>query len=108
MKVAVSSTGINLESEVDSRIGRCPYFIIVDTDTITYEYLANPCTMDMCLSGVEIARMLAAKGVQVLLTGDYGPDVQNAFSESGIRLVRGHIGISVRAAVQRFKWEERV
>lgn len=30
MKVAVSSTGKNLRSQIDPRFGRCEYLIIVD------------------------------------------------------------------------------
>ncbi|MBW2001843.1 MAG: NifB/NifX family molybdenum-iron cluster-binding protein, partial [Deltaproteobacteria bacterium] len=32
MKIAVSSTGTDLNSEIDPRFGRCAYFIIVNTD----------------------------------------------------------------------------
>ena len=31
MKVAITSTGDNLESKLDQRFGRCGYFIIYDT-----------------------------------------------------------------------------
>ena len=30
MKVAISSTGKELDNEVDARFGRCSYFLIVD------------------------------------------------------------------------------
>lgn len=32
MKVAISSNGKNLESLIDPRFGRCPYFLFVETD----------------------------------------------------------------------------
>jgi len=34
MKVAVSATGPTLDAEVDPRFGRCPYFGIIDPDTM--------------------------------------------------------------------------
>ena len=34
MKIAISSTGQTLDSTVDARFGRCPYFLIVDPDTL--------------------------------------------------------------------------
>jgi predicted Fe-Mo cluster-binding NifX family protein len=41
MKIAISSTGSDLESEVDPRFGRCQYFIIVDLDDMSFEAVAN-------------------------------------------------------------------
>ena len=32
MKLAISSTGEGLESQVDARLGRCPYFVIVEIE----------------------------------------------------------------------------
>ena len=32
MKIAISSTGKTLESEIDPKFGRCAYFLIIDVD----------------------------------------------------------------------------
>jgi predicted Fe-Mo cluster-binding NifX family protein len=32
MKIAISSTGNTIESEIDSRFGRCPYFLILEIE----------------------------------------------------------------------------
>jgi len=37
MKIAISATGPSLDDEVESRFGRCPYFIIADPDTMQFE-----------------------------------------------------------------------
>ena len=34
MKIAVSSTGQSLDSAVEARFGRCPYFLIVNPATL--------------------------------------------------------------------------
>ena len=41
MKVAVASQGDNLEAQMDSRFGRCAYFVVVDTDTMEFEAFEN-------------------------------------------------------------------
>ncbi|NHV96508.1 MAG: hypothetical protein HA494_01770 [Thaumarchaeota archaeon] len=41
MKVAVSAAGGSLDAQVDPRFGRCPYFVIVDTDTMAFEAIPN-------------------------------------------------------------------
>lgn len=35
MKIAVSSSGKDLDSHIDPRFGRCAYFIIVDIDDMS-------------------------------------------------------------------------
>ena len=41
MKIAVTSTGTDLESAVDPRFGRAAYILIVDSETIAFEALDN-------------------------------------------------------------------
>ena len=41
MKIAVSSTGTIIDSAVEPRFGRCPYFLIVNPATLEFEALAN-------------------------------------------------------------------
>ena len=41
MKMAISSIGTTLGSNVDPRFGKCPYFIIYDTDSNIFSYIEN-------------------------------------------------------------------
>lgn len=41
MKVAVSAAGTELNAGIDPRFGRCPYFIIVNTDDMISEASAR-------------------------------------------------------------------
>ena len=45
MKVAVSSTGEDLDAQIDPRFGRCQYFIIVDLESMKYEAVLNESAM---------------------------------------------------------------
>jgi len=55
LKIAISSTGNNLESDVDSRFGRCPYFLIINIENnkiIVYSACDGLQSKD-CQSGLE-------------------------------------------------------
>lgn len=102
MKVAVSSTGPSLDLQMDPRFGRCPYFIIVDADTMDFEAIENPNVMAMGGAGIQSAQFIANKGAEVVLTGNCGPNAFQTLSAAGVRVVVGVMG-TVKDAVERFK-----
>ena len=101
MKVAVSSTGYNLDSQLDPRFGRCQVILIVDTDTLVVEPLSNTNISVDHGAGVGAAQMVASNGVKVVLTGSVGPNAYNALEAAGIKIYTGVTG-TVREAVDRF------
>ena len=44
MKIAVTSTGSDLDAQVDPRFGRAEYLLIVDTDNLEFQVIENPGT----------------------------------------------------------------
>jgi predicted Fe-Mo cluster-binding NifX family protein len=102
MKVAVSSTGKNLNSRIDPHFGRCAFFIIVETDDMSFETLDNE---NMALgggAGIQAAGFLSSKGVSAVLTGNCGPNAMKIFSAAGIQVFTGLTG-SVSEAVEKYK-----
>ena len=102
MKVAVSASGPSLDASVDPRFGRCAYFVIVDTETMQFEALENQARYAGGGAGIQAAQTVASKGVQVVLTGQVGPNAYQALSAAGIQIVTGVYG-TVREAVMKFK-----
>ena len=102
MRVAVSSTGRDLDSAVDPRFGRCLYFVVVDTETMAFEAFPNTSIGAAHGAGIQAAQIVASKGVKVVLTGNVGPNAFTALSTSGVQVVTGAAG-TVRDAVERFK-----
>ena len=102
MKIAISATKPDLEAEVDARFGRCQHFIIVDSETKEFEALDNTNTMAAGGAGVSTAQMIAAKGVEAVLTGNCGPNAYQVLSSSGIRIVTGVSG-TIRGAIEGYR-----
>jgi predicted Fe-Mo cluster-binding NifX family protein/ferredoxin len=102
MKIAVTSTGPSLDDNVEARFGRCPYFLIIDTDTMDYEALENPNIALGGGAGIQSAQLISEKGVTTILTGNCGPNAFNVFGKVGIQVVVGISG-PVRNGVEQFK-----
>jgi predicted Fe-Mo cluster-binding NifX family protein len=102
MKVAVSATGKDLDAPVDIRFGRCQYFIIVDSDnTLEFEAIENPNIGLMSRAGIKSGQMMADRGVQVILTGNIGPNAFQTLSAAGIQVI-AEVNGTVREAIRQF------
>lgn len=102
MKIAITSSGSDLKSEVDPRFGRCAYFILVETDTDEFEVIENSNAQGMGGVGIQSGQMMANKGVKVVLTGSCGPNAFQTLQAAGIEVVTGINGI-VQKAIDKFK-----
>jgi len=102
MKIAVTSTGPTLDDNVEARFGRCPYFLIIDTDTMQFEAIENPNIALGGGAGIQSAQLMSEKGVAAVLTGNCGPNAFNVFGQAGVQVIVGLSG-PVRNAVEQFK-----
>ena len=102
MKIAITSQGDNLDSLVDQRFGRCPYLILVETDAMHVEAVANPYADESGGVGSRLAALVAGRGVQVLLTGTVGPNARQALDAAGIQAILDCKG-AVRDAIDGFQ-----
>lgn len=102
MKIAVTAQQPLLDAELDPRFGRCPYFLIVDTDNFDFEAVENPNMMLGGGAGIQSAQLMADKGVKCVLTGNCGPNAYQTLSAVGIEVIVGCSGV-VRDVVEQFK-----
>ena len=103
MKVAVSSEGKTLESKIDQRFARAPFFVFVDSETGEFEVHDNSGPMNAAHgAGPQASSLLADKGVEVLITGHIGPNAFRALNAAGIKVVTGASG-TVAEALEKFK-----
>jgi predicted Fe-Mo cluster-binding NifX family protein len=102
MKIAVTSTGNDLDSQVDPRFGRAAYILIVDSETLDYEVLDNKKNMHALKgAGIQAAGMVSDKGAEVLLTGFCGPKAFKVLEVANIGVANEADG-TVRAAVKTY------
>ena len=102
MKIAVSATASDLDAEVEPRFGRSQYFIIVDPQSMQFEALDNSNAMAAGGAGISTAQMIASKGVEVVLTGNCGPNAYQTLSAAGIQVITGVSG-RIKDAVEAYK-----
>lgn len=102
MKVAITSSGPTLDSQVDPRFGRAQYLLIVNTETLDVEAIGNPNVAAGGGAGVQAAQMVVSKGAEAVLTGNCGPNAYRTLTVADIEVYAGVSG-TVRAAVEAFK-----
>jgi predicted Fe-Mo cluster-binding NifX family protein len=101
MKIAVSSSGNDLDSQVDPRFGRCAYFIIVETDDMGFEAFENGSIALGGGAGIQAAQFVASKGAKAVITGNVGPNAVQTLSAAGVETFVGQSG-AVREAIERY------
>ncbi len=103
MKVAVTSKGSDLESQVDPRFGRAKYIMIIDADTLAFEAVDNSENLNAFKgAGIQAATLICDKGAEVLLTGHCGPNAFTTLKAAGVKVVNDVDGM-VLDAVTSFK-----
>jgi predicted Fe-Mo cluster-binding NifX family protein len=102
MKVAISSSGTTLQSNVDPRFGRCPYYIVYDTESDSFKHVENKSGQATGGAGIQAAQMISNMNVESLITGNIGPNAYRVLSEASIKIYSGATG-SIKDAIEKFK-----
>jgi len=92
MKIAISSTGKDLESEVDARFGRCDYFLIVeieDNKVKDFKAIENTAKDQMGGAGIVAGEIVAKQKVDAIITVNLGPRAFSVFEQFGIKIYQG-------------------
>lgn len=93
MKIAISSTGKNIESNVSDVFGRCPYFIIAEIEDGKIkktEAIKNESADQLGGAGISAARLMAEKGVNAVITGSTGPRALDVLRQFKIEIHSGN------------------
>jgi predicted Fe-Mo cluster-binding NifX family protein len=103
MKVAISSQGKRRDSQVELWFGRAAYYLIVNTDNMTFDALENDAAGDSAdIDEINAARLVINAGAQAVLTGNCGLDARHMFATADVKLFQGVPG-TIEEAVEQFK-----
>jgi len=92
MLVAVSSTGVTLDSPMDPRFGRAAYFIVAETETMEYSAVDNAGNRSGSGAGIAAAQAVANRSVTAVITGNVGPNATEVLQAAKIGIFRGEPG----------------
>lgn len=87
MKTAITSTGNSLDSTLDTRFGRCSYFVIYDSDSKAIEFIPNPNKDNVEGAGPASVQLVASRGVGKVVSGEFGAKVKSIFDSLQIQLI---------------------
>jgi len=103
MKVCVTAGASGLDAPMDPRFGRCPFFVVVDLDSMSEISIPNSNVMTSSGAGIQAAQEVARQGISVLITGNIGPNAMQTLSAARVEVYQHQGGGSVRDVVEKFK-----
>ncbi len=89
MKLCISATGEDLDSNVDPRFGRSNYFVIVNSNDMSFEVIKNENSQAMGGAGIRTAELIAKKGANIVITGNIGPNAFQTLKAAGVKVITG-------------------
>jgi predicted Fe-Mo cluster-binding NifX family protein len=103
MKIAVTSQGEELSSEIDLRFGRAKWLIVVDTETGKSEAHDNTVNLNALQgAGIQTGQNIADLDVDAVITGNVGPNAFRTLSAAKVEVFLAEEQ-TVQQAIDSFK-----
>ena len=84
MKIILTTSSPNIESQVDPRFGRGAYLLIIDTDTLEWQAHPNPGVSASGGAGIQAAQFVTEHKADAVISGDFGPHAFEALHAAGV------------------------
>ena len=88
MKIVISATGRDIESNIHATFGRCSFFLVLDTKTKDVKALMNTTKDRPDKIGVTAGQIVADQGIDAVITAEIGPLAFEVFEKYGIKVYR--------------------
>ncbi len=88
MNILITVQDSNLNSNIDPRFGRTPWFIKVNTETREWEAITNTAVHQSGGAGVSAAQFAVDQKAQAVISGDFGPNASAVLKTGSIRMFK--------------------
>jgi predicted Fe-Mo cluster-binding NifX family protein len=102
-KIGISAVASDFNSLVDSRFGRCSYFLVFDNEGKLIDSISNEGQQARRGAGVAAAQGLIDYGVDVVISGRIGPNAYPVLSSAGIKVFIIDYDITADRALEEYK-----
>jgi predicted Fe-Mo cluster-binding NifX family protein len=85
MKIAIASVGQDENAEINPRPGRARFYLLFDESGNLLEVISNPFSRGGGGAGFGVAKMLADRGVDIVVGGQFGENMEGALRGRGLR-----------------------
>lgn len=103
MKIAITSSGKDLDSQMDLRFGRAKGFIIYETDNDAFEFVDNVQNLEAAQgAGIQAAQNVVNKNAEIVISGHCGPKAFKVLSTSGVKIYTAEEG-KISEILEKFK-----
>ncbi len=103
MKIALTTSGNDLNALMDSRFGRAPKFLIYDLEAKTFEVIDNEQNLNATQgAGIQSAQNIARMGVGAVITGHCGPKAFRTLQAAGIKIYNA-FAATVTEALKQYR-----
>jgi len=87
MKIAITSQGKELSSEIDLRFGRAKWLIVVDTESGDFQAHDNTVNLNAAQgAGIQTGQNIANLGVEAVITGNIGPNTFKTLNAANVKI----------------------
>jgi len=106
MKICFSVSFPKIDSPIDPRFGRAPYFLLTDEKGKDIQVINNPGIQAMGGAGITAAQAVVSAGAQMVITGNLGPNAFNVLKASGVKIITGVFDLSAQEALEKYNQGE--
>ncbi len=104
MKLAITTKSPSLDTALEPRFGRTPYFAICDPDNDEeVQFVENLATQEAHGAGVMAAQTLIDQGVGAIACTKFGPNGAQALQQAGIQCFLFTTETSIPEVLQAYK-----